>query len=219
MANSAVLMPWNSGGDDRQRDGPAARRDSAGAPPRSATSSAKKPAMSPVTAGIRKIEPATMPSAAATDSTQDNTQSGVVVVRPKVVSNQRLAALGEPDQHAVQPDRGDDNQQQRDAYRFQQDPAERRGEHLGERFDGGIEHGGASRIAFTPRGRRRCRAGLREQSRIGQCPAQPCGTPTTMSKLTRRSFLAAAGAIAASPALGATQQKSKARRARRAWTS
>ncbi len=36
------------------------------------------------------------------------------------------------------------------------------------------------------------------------------GTPTTMSKLTRRSFLAAAGAIATNPALAATQQKSKA---------
>ena len=36
------------------------------------------------------------------------------------------------------------------------------------------------------------------------------GTPPTMSRLTRRSFLAAAGAVAASPALGATRQKSKA---------
>ena len=51
-------------------------------------SSAKKLAISPVTAGIRKIEPATMPSAAATESTHASTVSGVVVVRPKVVWTQ-----------------------------------------------------------------------------------------------------------------------------------
>ena len=59
--------------------------------------------------------------------------------------------------------------------------------------------------------------GLREQSGSGNVrlivatPPAKFNQPIrpTMSRLTRRSFLAAAGAIAASPALGATQQKSK----------
>src|SRR5262245_11705731 len=47
--------------------------------------------------------------------------------------------------------------------------------------------------------------------RIGQSRARNrVGGGEPMSKLTRRSFLAAAGAAAASPAFGATQQKSKA---------
>jgi hypothetical protein len=52
----------------------------------------------------------------------------------------RLAAFAEPDQQAVQAERGDDDQEQGDTGRSQQDPAERRREHLIDGFDRGIEH-------------------------------------------------------------------------------
>ena len=104
-------------------------------------SSAKKLAISPVTAGIRKIEPATMPSAAAIESTHDSTVSGVVVVRPKVVCTQVWPPSANQTSTRCSPIAATTISSSAMRRRFQQHLAERRREHLGERFECGVEHG------------------------------------------------------------------------------
>src|SRR5262249_4501744 len=77
------------------------------------------------------------------------------------------------------------------------------------------ECGFRARHVAAPRNDQRCRDGLRALSGSGNVRPEPrhpspASRPHTMSKLTRRSFLAAAGAVAAGEACGAAQQKSKA---------
>ena len=47
----------------------------------------------------------------------------------------------EPEQQVMDPDADQRDQHQRQPDRFEQYGAEWRGKHLGQRFDGGVEHG------------------------------------------------------------------------------
>ena len=128
---------------ERASGGGVARRDRPGSGVRStssAISSTKKLATSAVTAGIRKIDPTMMPSAAAMERTQVRIDQRRVRARAEQALEPIRARGRKPGEQPVQPDAHEHDQHEREADGFQQDRAERRRDELRECLDGGVEH-------------------------------------------------------------------------------
>ena len=180
---------------------------------------------SPVTAGIRKIEPTTMPSAAAIERIHASTVSGVVVVRPKVVSD---PASGRFRRTRPAGDAARSPQQRSAAARSPADfssTVRNGGENIWESalmaassmLIPSTIHPALAALAcrgypaMTTRGQPQGGQGrcLRAQPVIGQSPAS--GDTHAMGRLTRRSFLAASAQLAARAGLRRARRNRKRR--------
>ena len=69
-------------------------------------------------------------------------------VRPQRRLDRGRAGADQADDQAVERDADDDDERQRQPDRFPQQRAQLRREHLGERFDGVVEHGGKLNHCF-----------------------------------------------------------------------
>ena len=103
-------------------------------------SSTKKLATSAVTAGIRKIEPTTIPSPAAIDRIQARMLSNVCQFAPSTLSAQTSPSTASQTSSRCSANPIAKISTSCESDRFQQDRPERRRQHLGQRPDGGIKH-------------------------------------------------------------------------------